>query len=114
MALGSEFQLAIECKMKLRLRNHRFHWILGIGLQILMPTPLMSHHQRHHFWPRLDNRALLSETHCNFCNGGSKEIKWTMRAYENLDHLPIPRYTFLNLEILIPLICLGLRTQNQL
>ena len=87
MALGSEFQLAIECKMRLGSRNRRFHWTHGIELYLGMTVHLMSHGQKHHFWPRLETRVSLSETHCNFCNGGSKVIKWTKRTYGKLDHI---------------------------
>ena len=52
-----------------------------------MPPPLMSHGQKHHFWPRAETRVLLSETHCNFFNEGSKAIKWSTRAYGQLVQL---------------------------
>ena len=87
MDLGSEFQLAIECKMKLGSRNYQIHWTRNIELHLGMTPPLMSHGSKHHFWPILETRVLISETHCNFCNGGSKALKWTMRAYGNLYHL---------------------------
>ena len=87
MALGSEFQLTIECKQGLGSRNRRFHWTCVIRLQLGIPLPLMYHGQKHHFWPREETMVLLCETHYNFCNGGSKAIKWTMRAYGKIDHL---------------------------
>jgi hypothetical protein len=39
MALGSKFQLAIECKMRLGSRNRQFHWTRGITLQLQIPRP---------------------------------------------------------------------------
>ena len=45
MALGSEFQLAIECKLRLGSRNRQFHWTHGIRLYLGMPLPLMSHYK---------------------------------------------------------------------
>ena len=50
------------------------------------PTPY-AHGRKHHFWPRSKTRVLLSEAHCKFCNRGSKAIKWTTRAYGQLDYL---------------------------
>ena len=44
-----------------------------------------SHGRKHHFLPRAKTRVLLSETHCNFCNRGSKAIKWTTRAYRKFE-----------------------------
>ena len=81
MALGSESQLAIECKLGLRSRNYQFHWTHGVKLQLGMPLPLMFHRQKHHFWPRVETRVFLIERHCNFCKVGSKSIKCTTRAY---------------------------------
>ena len=43
MALGSEFQVAIECKLRLGSRNRRFHWTCSIELQLEIPFPLMFH-----------------------------------------------------------------------
>jgi hypothetical protein len=40
MALGSDFQLTIECKMRLRSSNRWFHWTYGISLQLGIPLPL--------------------------------------------------------------------------
>ena len=43
MALESDFQLTIEYKLRLGLRNHKFHWNHGIELQLGIIPPLMSH-----------------------------------------------------------------------
>ena len=40
MALGSEFQLAIECNLRIGSRNYRFHSTRGIVLQLGMTPPL--------------------------------------------------------------------------
>ena len=72
MALGSESQLAIECKLGLGSTNRQFHWTRGVRLQLGIPIPLMSHGWKGHFRPREETRVLLSHRHCNFCRGGVK------------------------------------------
>ena len=73
MALGSEFQLTIECKLGLESMNRRFHWTCGIRLQLGMPLPLMSHGRKGRFRPREETRVLHSHRHCNFCKGGQNQ-----------------------------------------
>ena len=100
------FNTPYNAKLRLRQRICQFHWTCGITLQVGILPPLMSHGWKYHFWLRSENRVFLSETHCNFFNGGSKVLKWTTRAYEKFDHLShsqVHLFKVTNLECTNPL-----------
>ena len=81
MTLRSKFQLSIECNPKVGSRNCQFHQTRGIEFQIGMPLYIISHSQKHHCQLREETRVLLSETHCNFCNGGLNVVNQMTREY---------------------------------